>query len=683
MAGFARPRFVSAMLIIASQCVVLSAFASPAPKEITIAPAATTIRAGTSRKFYADGAGLVVWRVNGVRGGNAEAGTISSDGIYQAPPVAPTKNIIEIEAVGKSDPTSSGKASVTLLNPVPAIEKVEPSRLTFGSQPITIIGAGFISTSRIKVGTTLVDTKLISPNRLTATVTVAPAIGGVAAITVLNPDPGASAAEPAAIPVSPLHPKMSPLAATRFLEQASWGPDPASIRHLEEIGFEAWLEEQFSTPPSLYKSSTDTAEDLTPQQSEFFIHATTERDQLRQRVAFALSQIFVVSGLKTGQPRQIVPYENMLLNDAFTTYATVLHDVTLSPTMGVYLDMVNNYKADPALGTSPNENFARELMQLFSIGTVHLNPDGSEIAELTYDQRTITEMSRALTGWTFPGTATKGHNPENFDGPMIAVEANHDEGQKNVVGGVKLTAGQSAQQDLDAVLRALATHPNTAPFISLRLIQHLVTSDPSPAYIQRVSQTFTSSNGDLKAVVRQILLDPEARSGDDPNFQLPAASGHWREPVLSVLSIMRNLQATARDDNRLERFPASLGQRVFYPTSVFNDYSPLYRTSKGLLAPEFELLSSGAALMRASVVRRLIDDGLGGDALFDLSPLVAFAGSPSELTDAVSNQFLGGRLPAPLKSEVVKAISTTHDYNLRVRSAIYLIASSSLYQVQH
>jgi hypothetical protein len=277
----------------------------------------------------------------------------------------------------------------------------------------------------------------------------------------------------------------------------------------------------------------------------------------------------------------------------------------------------------------------------------------------------------------------KGHNPENFDGPMIAVESNHDEGQKTVIGGLHLPAGQSAQQDLDAVLHALATHANTAPFISLRLIQHLVTSDPSAAYLQRVSQTFTSSGGDLKVVLQQILLDPEARSGDDPKFQTSATSGHWREPVLSVLSIMRNLQATARNDNRLERFPASLGQRVFYPTSVFNDYSPLYRTSKGVLAPEFELLSSGAALMRANVVRRLIDDGLGGDALFDLSPFVAFAGSPSELTDAVSNQFLGGRLPAGLKSEVVKAISTTHDYNLRVRSAIYLIASSSLYQVQH
>jgi uncharacterized protein (DUF1800 family) len=513
---------------------------------------------------------------------------------------------------------------------------------------------------------------------------IGPTLGGLIAVTVVNPEPGGLASDPAAIPVGPLHPKLSLQAAVRFLEQASWGPDPDSIRDVQEAGFDVWLAEQFAMPPTLYKPSTNTADNLTEQQNEFFLHATTGPDQLRQRVAFALGQIFVVSGLKTGQPRQMVPYQNMLLEDAFASYSKVLRDVTLSPTMGVYLDMVNNDKADPALGTSPNENYARELMQLFSIGTVGLKADGTETSEATYDQKTITEMSRALTGWTFPGKAiAKGHNPENFDGPMIAVEANHDRGEKTVVGELTLPAGRSAEQDLDDVLGSLALHPNTAPFISLRLIQHMVTSDPSPAYLGRVSQAFTASGGDLQTVVRQILLDPEARQGDDPGAALPEKSGHWREPVLAVLAMMRDLHASARPDNRLARFPADLGQRLFYPASVFNDYSPLYRTPKGLLAPEFELLSSGTALMRAHVVRKLIDDGLGGDALFDLSPFVALAGSPSELTDAVGNAFLGGRLPVPVKDEVMKAISVTHDYHLRVRTAIYLVASSAMYQVQH
>jgi hypothetical protein len=198
-----------------------------------------------------------------------------------------------------------------------------------------------------------------------------------------------------------------------------------------------------------------------------------------------------------------------------------------------------------------------------------------------------------------------------------------------------------------------------------------------------VSQVFTSSNGDLKAVVTQILMDPEARRGDEAKEGPEVKSGHWREPVLSVIAMMRELHASVRADNRLERFPTNLGQRVFYPASVFNDYSPLYRTSTGLLAPEFELLSSGTALMRANVVRNLVEKGLNGDAEFDLAPFVTLAGSPPDLVDAVDHAFLYGRLPATLKPEIVTAISTTHDYNLRVRHAIYLVASSALYQVEH
>ena len=655
-------------------------------KSITIAPATATVRAGSARKLYAQISGglssAVVWRVNGVKGGAPATGIIAADGTYTAPPVAPTSDPITIEAVSVADPSVTGKAAVDVLNPVPAITKVEPSRLTYGGQTITLTGTGFLPVSRVKIGTTAQPVTFIGPNQLAVTATLAPTIGGVIAVTAVNPEPGGSASDPVAIPVGPSHPKMSALAASRFLEQASWGPDPESVAHLQEIGFDAWLAEQFTAPPTLYKPSTNTADDLTVQQGEFFIHATTGADQLRQRVAFALAQIFVVSGLKNSQPRQMVPYQNMLLEDAFGTYSKLLRDVTLSPTMGVYLDMVNNDKSNSVENTSPNENYARELMQLFSIGTVGLKPDGAETGEVTYDQHTITDMSRALTGWTFPGKAiAEGHNPENFDASMIAVEANHDEGRKVLVGGLALPAGQSAEQDLDDVLHALSAHPNTAPFFSLRLIQHLVTSDPSPEYLGRVSQVFTSSRGDLKAVVRQILMDPEARQGDGPAAPQPVNAGHWREPVLAVLAMMRNLHATARPDNRLERFPDSLGQRVFYPGSVFNDYSPLYRTSKGLLAPEFELLSSGTALMRANVVRRLVDDGLGGDALFDLSPFVALAGSPTELVDAVDNAFLCGRLPPQVKSEIVAAISVTHDYNLRVHNAIYLVASSSLYQV--
>lgn len=601
--------------------------------------------------------------------------------MFTAPDIPPANNVVEIEAVSGS---SVGKAQVALLNPVPVVSSVDPKKLTYGEQAITIRGNGFVSGCQVKMGGPSLPTKFVSTGQLSVVAKIGFVTGSTVAFTVANPDPGGDVSAPAAVIVGPAHPKVSYRAAARFLEQASWGPSAESIAHLQDVGFHAWLNEQFALPATRYKASNSAADNLTDQQSEFFVHALSGPDQLRQRVAFALGQVFVVSGLKTGQPRQMVPYQNMLLEDAFGTYAKLLRDVTLSPTMGVYLDMVNDDKGDPALNTSPNENYAREMMQLFSIGTVALNPDGSTTDRVTYDQTTITNMARALSGWTFPGQAiTHGHNPENFDGPMIAVEANHDEGAKTIVNGVAIQAGRSAEQDLEDVLHALATHPNTAPFISLRLIQHLVTSDPSPAYLARVSAVFASSGGDLKAVVRQILLDPEARRGDDPTVAIDVKDGHWREPVLATIAMMRALGSNVRADNRLERFPTNLGQRVFYPESVFNDYSPDYRTSNGLLAPEFELLGSGTALMRANVVRNLVEKGLNGDAQFDLSPFIALAASPADMVDAIDRAFLYGRLPQNVKEQIVNAVSATHDYNLRARNAIYLVATSALYQVQH
>jgi len=660
--------------------------AGPAASDIAISPAKVKVRGGETRRFFANVEGVaapqLTWRVNGVQGGSAVTGTISMDGMFTAPQIPPKENEVVVEAAISGEGRAVGRAAVTLLNPVPVITSLDPKSLIYGDQIVTIEGSGFVPRSQVRLEGTALPTNFVSSKRLTVTAGLVPTVGATAAFTVFNPDPGNETSPPAAATVGPKHPKMSYLAAARFLEQASWGPNAESIAHLQEIGFEAWLAEQFTAPPTLYKASSSSADNLTDQQSDFFVHALSGSDQLRQRVAFALGQIMVVSGMKTGQPRQMVPYQNMLLEDAFSTYAKLLRDVTLSPAMGVYLDMVNDDKGDAKLGTSPNENYARELMQLFSIGTVGLNPDGSETGKATYDQRTITDMARALTGWTYPGkTPATGHNPENFDGPMVAVEENHDEGTKVIVGGVRVPAGQSAQKDLEDVLRTLSTHPNTAPFISLRLIQHLVTSDPSPAYLGRVSAVFTASDGDLKAVVKQILLDPQARQGDDPKSA--AVASHWREPVLAVIALMRNLQASVRPDNRLERFPSSLGQRVFYPESVFNDYSPLYRTASGMLAPELELLSSGTALMRANVVRNLVEKSLNGDAQFDIGPFVALAESPPNLVDAVDRAFLYGRLPAGLKPEIVKAVAVTHDYNLRVRNAIYLLASSALYQVEH
>jgi uncharacterized protein (DUF1800 family) len=661
------------------------------PVSVTVSPAKMNVRLGAMHKLWASVSNAlvktVVWSVNGVQGGNTSTGTIGADGTYTAPPVMPANNQITISAASTADPTATTQALVTLLNPIPVIQSLTPNPLIYGAQTITITGTGFVAGSQLKLGDTLFPTQLISATQLTATATLSPTPGGLLAFHVKNPDPGGSTSGLSVIPVGSANPKVSYLAAARFLEQASWGPDAASIAHVQDIGFDAWITEQMAAPISLYKSSNDSSDTLVKQQSEFFVHAMRGQDQLRQRVAFALSQIFVVSGLKTGEPRQMVPYQNMLLQDAFGTYLNALHDVTLSPTQGVYLDMVNNDKADPTAGTAPNENYGREVMQLFSIGTALLNGDGSVQGGKpipTYDQTTITNMARALTGWTFPGHAiTHGHNPENYNGPMIAVEINHDEGAKTIAGGKNLLAGQTAQQDLDGVLQTLATHQNTAPFISLRLIEHLVMSNPSPAYIARISQVFNTTQGDLGQVVRAILLDPEARQGDDPGNPPQATGGHLREPLLFVLSMMRNIDAIVANNNPIEGLASDMGQKIFYPPSVFNYYSPLYHLSSGLLAPEFQTLSSATALVRANVVQNLIARNLDGDIHWNMGPFTQLAHSPPDLVNAIDNAFMFGRMPTALKAEITAAITAATNRADRVRNAIYLMATSSLYQVEH
>ena len=663
------------------------------PTKVTVSPDKTNVRLGTAHKFNAliDNAvdKTVHWSVNGILGGNPSVGTIATDGTYTPPAVLPATNAIEIEATSVPAPMASGKSAVTLLNPKPVIQAVGPQPLTYSSPSIAITGTGFVLGSTIKIDGSALITTFVSPTQLTAMTTLAPTPGGLLAFTVSNPNPGAATSSPAIVPVGTANPKVSYLAAARFLEQASWGPDAASIAHLQQIGFDAWITEQLAAPPTTYRPSSSSSNSLVDMQSAFFVNGMKGPDQLRQRVAFALSQIFVVSGLKTGAPRQMIPYQNMLINDAFSSYATVLRDVTLSPTMGVYLDMVNNDKGNAADGTAPNENYGREVMQLFSLGTAKLNPDGSTQTNAsgpipTYDQTTITNMAHALTGWTFPGRViTSGHNPENYNAPMIAVEANHDTSAKVIIGGVKLAAGQTAGQDLAAVLQALSTHPNVAPFISLRLIEHLVTSNPSPQYLTRISNTFTSTNGDLSAVVRAILLDPEARQGDDPNAIPQSNGGHLREPVLFLLAMMRALNATVANSNPIESLGADMGQEVYYPASVFNYYSPLFRTSTGLLAPEFQLLTSSSALVRANAVQDLVARGLDGDAHIAFAPFTALASSPADLVTAVDNAFLYGRLPASLKADIVTAISASDNSLTRVQNAIYLVCTSSLYQVEH
>ena len=538
---------------------------------------------------------------------------------------------------------------------------------------------------------------------------------------------GSSSTTPPPPPPPPIS-GMSVTDAARLLEQASFGPTPAEVARVAALGLDGYLKEQLAVPATGYSGfsfvphtapATCSYDPTAPTgaaslcardnyslfqvQRQLFKNALGGSDQLRQRVAFALSQIFVVSGTEIYEAYGMAAYQNMLLNDAFGNYRQLLEDVTLSPVMGRYLDMANNDKGNAALGTSPNENYAREVMQLFSIGVNQLNSDGTLKLDVnnqpqgTYDQNVIEGFASIFTGWTWPprpATPSAWPNPINYEGVMVLFPNHHDNGTKLLLNGVVVPAGQTPQADLKQALDLVFNHPNVGPFIGTRLIQHLVTSNPSPAYVARVATVFADNGngvrGDLGAVVRAILADPEAR-GDAPSS---ATAGHLREPALFVASVMRGLGGTS-DGVFLRGQVGAMGQPLFTPPTVFNFYPPSYKLAgTSTVAPEFFIDDAATALARANFVNQLI---LGGGAkpdptvtgstgtTVDLSTLLAAAStSANSLVDQLSTRLMHGSLSPAAHSAIVTAVTAVPagDVLGQVRTATYLVASSPQFQVE-
>lgn len=503
----------------------------------------------------------------------------------------------------------------------------------------------------------------------------------------------------------------------RFLEQATFGPTPGLISNVQGIGIKAYLNKQFEAALSVYPELPPFPIDDTvgcpegapancfrdnytmyPLQVQFFLNALNGEDQLRQRVAFALGQIFVISGVTIQQPSSMAPYLNMLNRGAFDNFRKLMFDVTISPAMGRYLDMVNNDRR--ATGVSPNENYARELLQLFTIGLWMLNQDGTlQLDNLgqpipTYDQNTVINFARVFTGWTYPvkpGASMQPHNPEYYIGPMVAWENNHDRNAKTLLNGVVAPAGLTAKKDLVLALDNIFNHPNVAPFVCKQLIQHLVTSNPTPAYVGRVSAVFNNNGrgvrGDLGSVVIAILEDPEAR-GDvksDPSY------GHLRPPVLFITNILRMFNATS-DGALLAEQGRNMGQFLFNSPTVFNYYPPTYQVpGAGVLGPEFSIQATSAAIARANFVNTMVfsrinNSGSTGTQI-DLSGLQALATNPTALVDELDRLMLHQSMSQAMRNKIVQTVtalpsSTTADRLRRAQWALYLVATSSQYQVE-
>jgi uncharacterized protein (DUF1800 family) len=490
-------------------------------------------------------------------------------------------------------------------------------------------------------------------------------------------------------------------AAGRFLDQATWGPTPAAITELEGEGMQAWLNKQFSLNVSdipdqpILSADGKTNNDLGPVQQAFFANAVNNPDQLRQRVAFALSEIWVVSTEAVNPAYAYPPYWRVLRDNAFKNYRDIIMAVTLNPAMGRYLNIANNNKATPAKGTAANENYARELMQLFTIGLNQLNPDGTPVLDSAgnpvpnYTQAIVTQTAKALTGWTYP-TAPNAkpatNNPAYYLGQMFAVEAEHDTTSKQIIGGITIPAGQSAVQDLNSLVDALMAQPTMAPFICKQLIQHLVTSNPSPAYIKRVSAVFENNGngvkGDMKSVITAILMDPEARAGDNPTAAPVTNFGHLREPALWTANLLRGLNATvSATANSANGVSAALGQSLFKEASVFSYFSPDNSIGPNLLGPEFQIYTTQTASYRANYVYGATYGATLAGSKVDLSNFTQYSGNLSTLLDEIDLVFMHKAMSADLRQQAMNAASAAVTPAHAVAAALYVVLTSSEYLV--
>jgi uncharacterized protein (DUF1800 family) len=555
-----------------------------------------------------------------------------------------------------------------------------------------------------------VPTTFLSSTELQSTITVAPGTTTLN-VGILNPNAAQSSTVSKTLLVQAMS-SVSLTQAARLLDQTTFGPTLSAISNVQQIGIAAYLAQQFATPttrmPAIGNPPVATCPDATYRcaQSSFWKNALTANDQLRQRVAFAFSEMFVVS-TDMVNARTIPSYHNLLADDAFGNFRQVINDVATSPAMGEYLNMLDSDRA-PA-GQIANENFARELMQLFTTGLVVINTEGEpelnaqQLPQPVFTEAEVQASARALTGWTYAnptgGVPTSFPNGlPNFDQPMRAIEVSHDTSEKTLLDGVNLPPGQTAEADLAGVIDSIFNHPNVGPFVCRQLIQHLVTGNPSPAYVGRVSAVFANDGagvrGDMKAVITAILTDPEARAADTN----PAEDGgHLREPILYFTGILRALQSTNTNAqgryDMATSYTAPLGETPYAAASVFNFFPPSYVIpGTSINAPEFAQEDTAAAMIRLNLADSIVRNHLTSfnidmsqtSVLGKIASATGNAGVDSaNLVNALDVLFTHAQMPAAMKAAIVAHATQLPVIGQRVRVATWLVISSNFYQIEH
>ena len=694
--------------------------------------------------------------VNNIAGGNAVIGTAKSnkDGsiTYTAPPLVPTpSNAVVLKITSVDNPKVSLEQYISVMNPIPILNSATPMAFKPGPATIDLKGLKFITGAQVLVNGSAYPAKFISGGELTLNLNLSEP--GNLDLQVVNPSPGpaASADLIAQVEGTPPTPIVEPEDAARFLDQATFGATDADIHHLSMIGYDAWLTEQFKMAQTLHEPQVEQAliysnppcmmtmakctqsvfvqnsQDEELVEDSFWQQAIAGNDQLRQRVKYALTQIFVISGTNFGvqsMPRGEANYYDLLGRDSFGNFRTLIGDVTLNPMMGQFLSMLQNDKGNA--NTDPDENYAREIMQLFTIGLWQLNDDGSQKLDgngnpiPTYSNNDVMGLAKVFTGfsWSVPGNTGnaswgnccmwvgKGYGEDLL--PMAQYPEHHSTDEKQFL-GVTIPASKFSEptDDLNKALDTIFNHPNTPSFFAKQMIQHMVTSNPSPAYINRVAQVFKNDGkgvrGDMKAVIRAILMDTEARDvaagASNPQY------GKVREALIRYTEWARAFTAQSRTGSYWQGSTEDpiwgLGEMPMRSPTVFNWFAPGYvppATSietAGLVAPEFQMTNVSSVVGYINYMQDAIgSDAQNGQDVFSYySAEIRLARDSDALVERINLLLMAGQMKPALRSNILDAVNSIQipagtgsaAYNAlsnRVKTAIYLTMASPDYAAQ-
>jgi hypothetical protein len=557
---------------------------------------------------------------------------------------------------------------------IPTLNGTNPSTFQAGQNAtVTLSGSNLNKLGQLLFNGATINFTLISSTQVTFSVAVPSSISGTVQLVGVSSDAGGGDSLPLVIPIQA--PAITYDAAVRFLQQASFGPTPSSVATVQAQGFGPWIDQQMSNPSFDYTAPAV--------QGPGFFYRNTQNDSysLRQRVGFALSEIFVSQYYGPD-------WENLLEKDGFGNARALLQDATESPMMGQFLNNMDNYAHLPS--SLPDQNFARELMQVMTIGIIQLNSDGSQKLDAqgnpipNYTQDNIAAMAAALSGWR--------EDPVSFAAgilnpltPMVPDNGWHDQGPKQILPGVLLPAGQGVVPDMNSALDAIFRHSSFPPFFAFRLIQHLVKSNPSPAYIQRMSKVLeddgTGARGNLGALVKAILLDPEARVGDDPKVTDNSA-GHYMEPILYISSVMKLIGGVYTDD-QVRDTDSQMAQGLYNPPSVFSYYSPLHQLTDGTYAPEVQLFDDNHGMVKIAFVYNLLHSNIGGFYV-DLSQSPFWDSASSDaLLNLMNHLLFHGQMSTSMHDALQDYITTnpTQSLNALLPDLLFMAFQSSSYQV--